>query len=409
MRRVVITGIGIISPVGNDRQSFAKNLEAGRHGIDFITGFDASAHKAKLAAEVKDFNPLDHMPKPEARRTDRFAQFAVAAAAQAVEDSGGLFAPPERTGAYVGAGIGGIATFEAEAGKCIKSGPSAVSPYFIAMMIPNMASGAISIKYGITGPTLPVVTACATSSHAIGEAFRTIKHGYADVILAGGSEAAITPLSVAGFTNNTALSLSEDKDSASIPFDARRNGFVMGEGAAVMVLEEYEQAKKRGAKIYAEISGYANTADASHITAPREDGRSAANAMAGALKEAGISTGSASKIYVNAHGTSTPLNDKIETLALKSVFGADAYSLAISSTKSMTGHCLGAAGAIEAAACALTLSSGIIFPTAGYLQADADCDLDYTVRGAVRKEVTAALSNSFGFGGHNACLCLTKV
>jgi len=277
------------------------------------------------------------------------------------------------------------------------------------MMIPNMASGAISIKYGITGPTLPVVTACATSSHAIGEAFRTIKHGYADVILAGGSEAAITPLSVAGFTNNTALSLSEDKDSASIPFDARRNGFVMGEGAAVMVLEEYEQAKKRGAKIYAEISGYANTADASHITAPREDGRSAANAMAGALKEAGISTGSASKIYVNAHGTSTPLNDKIETLALKSVFGADAYSLAISSTKSMTGHCLGAAGAIEAAACALTLSSGIIFPTAGYLQADADCDLDYTVRGAVRKEVTAALSNSFGFGGHNACLCLTKV
>lgn len=407
MRRVVVTGMGVISPVGNTVESFWDSLVEGRSGIDFITKFDIADYKVKIAAEVKGFDPHDYMEKGEIRKTDLFAQYAVAAAAQAVEDSDILGkVEPERFGVYVGSGIGGMSTFINECDKLLKGGPRKVSPLFVPMMISNMASGNIAIKYNAQGPSLPVVTACATSTNAVGEAFRSIRFGYADVILAGGAEATVNPLAIAGFTNCMALSTKNIPEESSIPFDKRRDGFVMGEGAGILVLEEYEHAKARGAKIYAEVSGYGNTCDAHHITAPHPEAVGGARAISLAMEEAGLQE--ETEIYINAHGTGTPLNDKSETIAIKKALGDRAYHVCISSTKSMTGHMLGAAGAIEAIASVLALKNGVIPPTVGYREKDEDCDLDYVPNTAREKDVSAALSVSLGFGGHNACIALRK-
>lgn len=407
MRRVVVTGMGVISPVGNTVESFWDSLVEGRSGIDFITKFDTADYKVKIAAEVKGFDPHDYMEKGEIRKTDLFAQYAVAAAAQAVEDSDILGkVEPERFGVYVGSGIGGMSTFINECDKLLKGGPRKVSPLFVPMMISNMASGNIAIKYNAQGPSLPVVTACATSTNAVGEAFRSIRFGYADVILAGGAEATVNPLAIAGFTNCMALSTKNIPEESSIPFDKRRDGFVMGEGAGILVLEEYEHAKARGAKIYAEVSGYGNTCDAHHITAPHPEAVGGARAISLAMEEAGLQE--ETEIYINAHGTGTPLNDKSETIAIKKALGDRAYHVCISSTKSMTGHMLGAAGAIEAIASVLALKNGVIPPTIGYREKDEDCDLDYVPNTAREKNVSAALSVSLGFGGHNACIALRK-
>jgi len=407
MRRVVVTGLGVISPVGNTAEAFWDSLISGRSGIDFITKFDTTDYKVKIAAEVKDFDPHDYMEKGEIRKTDLFAQYAIAAAAQAVEDSGILGkVEPERFGVYVGSGIGGMNTFINECDKLLKGGPRKVSPLFVPMMISNMASGNIAIKYNAQGPSLPVVTACATSTNAVGEAFRAIRFGYADAILAGGAEATVNPLAIAGFTNCMALSTKNIPEESSIPFDKRRDGFVMGEGAGILILEEYEHAKARGAKIYAEISGYGNTCDAHHITAPHPEAIGGARAISLAMEEAGLQE--ETEIYINAHGTGTPLNDKSETIAIKKALGDRAYHVCISSTKSMTGHMLGAAGAVEAIASVLALERGIIPPTIGYREKDEDCDLDYVPNTARKQEVNAALSVSLGFGGHNACIALRK-
>lgn len=403
MRRVVITGLGIISPVGNNIPDYFENLCQGVCGIGPITHFDTEGYKVHLAAEVKDFNPADYGLE-NTRRMDLYTQYAMAAARQAAEDSGIVGAvEPDRLGVYVGSGIGGIHTFAAETEKLLNRGPGRVSPLFIPMMIANIAAGNIAMAMDAQGPCLPVVTACATSTHTIGEAFHAIAHGYADAIFAGGSEAAVEPLAIAGFTNCQALSLSEDADAASLPFDARRKGFVIGEGAGILVLEEYEHAKARGAKIYAEICGYGNTCDAHHITAPRPDGQCASRAIQLAAQEAGMS--GADSIYINAHGTGTPLNDSSETTAIKLALGEQAAKkAAISSTKSMTGHMLGAAGAAEAIVCALALKEGILPPTIHYEQPDPACDLDYVPNEARKAQASLALSTSLGFGGHNACL-----
>lgn len=403
MRRVVITGLGIISPVGNNIPDYFENLCQGVCGIGPITHFDTEGYKVHLAAEVKDFNPADYGLE-NTRRMDLYTQYAMAAAKQAAEDSGILGAvQPERLGVYVGSGIGGIHTFAAETEKLLNRGPGRVSPLFIPMMIANIAAGNIAMAMDAQGPCLPVVTACATSTHTIGEAFHAIAHGYADAIFAGGSEAAVEPLAIAGFTNCQALSLSEDANAASLPFDARRKGFVIGEGAGILVLEEYEHAKARGAKIYAEICGYGNTCDAHHITAPRPDGQCASRAIQLAAQEAGMSD--ADSIYINAHGTGTPLNDSSETTAIKQALGEQAAKkAAISSTKSMTGHMLGAAGAAEAIVCVLALKAGILPPTIHYEQPDPACDLDYVPNTARKAQASLALSTSLGFGGHNACL-----
>ncbi|MDF1494639.1 beta-ketoacyl-ACP synthase II [Caproiciproducens sp. CPB-2] len=407
MRRVVVTGMGVISPVGNTVKAFWDSLVEGRSGIDFITKFDTADYKVKIAAEVKGFDPHDYMEKGEIRKTDLFSQYAIAAAAQAVEDSEILGkVEPERFGVYVGSGIGGMSTFINECDKLLKGGPRKVSPLFVPMMISNMASGNIAIKYNAQGPSLPVVTACATSTNAVGEAFRSIRFGYADVILAGGAEATVNPLAIAGFTNCMALSTKNIPEESSIPFDKRRDGFVMGEGAGILVLEEYEHAKARGAKIYAEVSGYGNTCDAHHITAPHPEAVGGARAISLAMEEAGLQE--ETEIYINAHGTGTPLNDKSETIAIKKALGDRAYHVCISSTKSMTGHMLGAAGAIEAIASVLALKNGVIPPTVGYREKDEDCDLDYVPNTAREKDVSAALSVSLGFGGHNACIALRK-
>ena len=403
MRRVVITGLGIISPVGNNIPDYFENLCQGVCGIGPITHFDTEGYKVHLAAEVKDFNPADYGLE-NTRRMDLYTQYAMAAAKQAAEDSGILGAiQPERLGVYVGSGIGGIHTFAAETEKLLNRGPGRVSPLFIPMMIANIAAGNIAMAMDAQGPCLPVVTACATSTHTIGEAFHAIAHGYADAIFAGGSEAAVEPLAIAGFTNCQALSLSEDANAASLPFDARRKGFVIGEGAGILVLEEYEHAKARGAKIYAEICGYGNTCDAHHITAPRPDGQCASRAIQLAAQEAGMSD--ADSIYINAHGTGTPLNDSSETTAIKQALGEQAAKkAAISSTKSMTGHMLGAAGAAEAIVCVLALKEGILPPTIHYEQPDPACDLDYVPNTARKAQASLTLSTSLGFGGHNACL-----
>ena len=382
---------------------------AGKNGIGPITKFDTTDFKAKLAAEVRDFDPKLYMEKPQILHSDLYAQLAMAAAVQAMEDSGiAGTVPGERMGVYIGTGIGGIQTFEAEHSKLLNKGPRRVSAYFIPMMIANIASSMIAIRYGCMGPAMPAVTACASGSNAIGEALRVVRHGYADAMICGGAEATVTPLAAAGFCNMQALSTSEDPDAASLPFDARRGGFVMGEGSGVLILEEYEHAKARGAKIYGEICGYGSTNDAYHITAPHPDGVGGARAMADALREAGY-TGD-ELVYVNAHGTGTHLNDAIETMALKKAFGEElARKLLISSTKSMTGHMLGAAGAVEAIVSLKALEDGVVPPTINLREADPACDLDYVPGTARTAPVTLALSNSLGFGGHNACLTFRKL
>ena len=408
-RRVVVTGMGCVTPLGNDLPTFWANLIAGKNGIGPITKFDTTDFKAKLAAEVREFDPKLYMEKPQILHSDLYAQLAMAAAVQAMEDSGlqGTL-PGERIGVYVGSGIGGIQTFEAEHAKLMNKGPRRVSAYFIPMMIANIASSMIAIRYGCMGPAMPAVTACASGSNAIGEALRVIRHGYADAMICGGAEATVTPLAAAGFCNMQALSTSEDPNAASLPFDARRGGFVMGEGSGILVLEEYEHAKARGAKIYGEVCGYGSTNDAHHITAPHPEGAGGARAMMDALREAGY-TGD-ELVYVNAHGTGTHLNDAIETMAIKKAFGEEkAKALLISSTKSMTGHMLGAAGAVEAIASLKALEEGIVPPTINLLEADPECDLNYVPGQAVQAPVTLALSNSLGFGGHNACLTFRKL
>jgi len=402
-RRVVVTGMGVISPIGNDVASFWENIIGGSCGIDFISRFDTADFKAKVAAEVKNFDPLLYFEKAEIRKTDLYTQYAMAAAVQAMEQSGleGTI-DSERLGVYIGSGIGGMETYTAECEKLLTSGPRRVSPFFIPMMISNIAAGSVAIRYHAQGPCLPMVTACATSSNTVGEAFRAIRYGYADAIIAGGSEATINPLAVAGFTNCMALSLSDDPLQSSIPFDKRRNGFVMGEGAGILILEEYNHAKERGATIYAELKGYGNTCDAYHITAPHPEAAGASRAIRDAIVEAGMEN--AASIYINAHGTSTPLNDKAETLAIKIALGEKSKTAFVSSTKSMTGHMLGAAGAVEAIVCVKALCEGILPPTIGYREPDEDCDLDIIPNTARMAKVELALSNSFGFGGHNACL-----
>lgn len=408
MRRVVITGMGAISPIGNNVAAMWTSMLAGRHGIGSITHFDTEPFKVKLAAEVKDFDAQRVLGGNEYKRYDRFIQFALAAADEAVADSGILGAvPEERLGVYIGSGVGGIGTTYQETEKLLQKGPRWVSPFLVPMMIGNMASGLAAIRYQAKGINLPVVTACATGSHSIGEAYRAIAHGYADAVIAGGSEAAINPISVAGFTSCMALTQETDPDRASIPFDLDRSGFVMGEGAGILILEEYEHAKARGARIHAEIAGYGNTCDAHHMTAPDPDAAGGSRAIVQALSE---NIGSSyHKMYINAHGTSTPLNDKGETLAIKAALGQRAYEdVIISSTKSMTGHMLGAAGAVEAIAAILALVEGQVPPTIGYRTADPDCDLDCVPNAARKADVDASLSLSLGFGGHNACLAFIK-
>lgn len=408
-RRVVVTGLGAITPIGNSVQDAWNSMVEGRCGIGEITYFDTTNYKAKLDAEVKDFNARDWMEKADTLRSDRFAQFAIASAVQAVEESGVIGTlPPERVAVYFGSGIGGIQTFTTEHNKLLERGPGRVSPFFVPMMIANMAAGMIAIRFNCQNAALPAVTACASGSNAIGEAVRAIRHGYADAAITGGTEAAITEPGVAGFINMQALSTATDPNAASLPFDKRRAGFVIGEGAAALILEEYEHAVKRGAKIYGEIVGYGSTCDAYHITAPRPDADGGRRAMVEAMQEAGYKAGES--VYINAHGTGTPLNDKGETIAIKKALGEeDARKAVISSTKSMTGHMLGAAGAIEAIACLKALETGIIPPTINLLEPDPDCDLDYVPNTAREKKIDIALSNSLGFGGHNACLAFRRV
>ena len=408
-RRVVITGLGAITPVGNDVKTFWESLKAGKNGITAITKFDSSDYKAHVAGEVKNFDPLEYMDKSELRKSDLFSQYAMAAAVQAMNDSGidGKI-DPERLGVYFGSGIGGISTFANQVETLGEKGPKRVSAYFIPMMIANIAGGNIAIRFNAQGSCLPITTACATSNNEIGEAYRAIKHGYLDAIIAGGAEAAITPIGVAGFGNMTALSSNPDPDEACCPFDKRRSGFVMGEGGAALILEEYEHAKARGAHIYAEIVGYGATDDAHHMTAPHPEGRGGARAIRMALEEAGADI-TKEKIYINAHGTSTPLNEKSETLAIKGAFGEYAKNVIVSSTKSMTGHMLGAAGAVEAIASALAVKENIVPPTINYKEPDPECDLDVCPNEARAVELDLALSVSLGFGGHNACIALRKV
>lgn len=408
-KRVVVTGMGAVTPLGNTAGEFWENIKNGVVGIDHITKVNTENYKVKLAAEVKGFNPEKYIEKKETKRMDLFSQYGIYAAGEAIADAGlseDIVKENDRVGVIVGSGIGGLNTMEEQIIKLSEKGPGRVGPLFIPMAIGNMAAGNISIKFGITGICTSIVTACSCATNCIGEAFRNIKHGYSDVILAGGTEASVTGIGLAGFTSLTALSLSEDPKRASIPFDKERNGFVMGEGAGVLVLEEYEHAKKRNAKIYAEIVGYGTNGDAYHMTSPRPDGSGAAKAMALAVKEAGIEKEQID--YINAHGTSTPPNDSGETQAIKTAFGSHAYNLAVSSTKSMTGHLLGAAGAVEAIICANALKDGFMPPTMGLQVPDENCDLNYVPNKGIEKDLNYVLSNSFGFGGHNAVLCMKK-
>ena len=409
MRRVVVTGLGAVNAIGNDVPTMWENLIAGKHGIAPITRFDLTDFRATLAAEVKDFDPLLYLDRSEVRRHDLYIQYAIAAAQQAFEDSGieGNI-DPKRIGCYFSSGIGGMTTMVEEQTKLLSKGPRRVSPYAITNMMGNAGAGFVAIKHNCKGPCMDIATACASSTHAVGEAYRNILHGYTDAMVAGGAEVTITPLGVAGFINCQALSTSEDPDRASIPFDKERNGFVMGEGSAALILEEYEHAKARGAKIYAEVVGYGTTCDAHHITAPDPEGEGGADAIAEAL--AGIGEYDPSRVYVNAHGTSTPMNDKIETKAIKRAFGEEnAYKLLVSSTKGATGHMLGAAGATEAVISVLALTNDTVPPTLGYQVPDPECDLDIVPNTARKAELDAALSTSLGFGGHNGCLAFRKV
>ena len=410
--RVVITGLGVVSPVGNNVTDFWNSLVDGKCGIDLIKGFEEYELPVSVAGQVKDFNPeADGLERNDIRRNDKFCIFALAAAAQAMTDSGlksGENIEPERLGVYIGSGIGGMETFVNETEKLLNEGVRRISPLFVPMMISNIASGNVAIKHNAQGVCLPIVTACATGTHAIGEAYRAIKHGYADAIIAGGAEATIHPLAIGGFANSKALSRSEDPLKASIPFNANRNGFVMGEGAGVLILESLESAQKRGAKIYAEVVGYGNSCDAHHVTAPSPDGIPASRAIKQSLTEAGFDP-EKDLLYINAHGTSTPLNDKTETAAIKLAMGEEAARKAIiSSTKSMTGHMLGATGAVELIAATLTVKNGIVTPTIGLDEPDPECDLDYTPNFARKADITLAISNSLGFGGHNGCVAVRK-
>ena len=408
MNRVVVTGLGVVSPVGNDVPTFWHALCAGECGIGPITKFDTTDYKVKVAGEVRGFDPKQYMEKLDILHSDLYTQFAMGAACQAMEDSGiAGTVDEERIGVYIGTGIGGIATFMDEHRKLIEKGPRRVSPYFIPMMIANMASSMIAMRFHCKGPALPMVTACASGSNAIGEAMRLIRHGYADAMVAGGAEATVNALAAAGFSNMQALSVAEDPAQASLPFDARRTGFVMGEGAGVLVLEELGHAQARGAKIYAELTGYGSTCDAHHMTAPDPSAEESARAIADAWRETGIDT---DRVYFNAHGTGTPMNDRIETLAIKKALGdARAHRICISSTKSMTGHMLGAAGGAEAVAAVLALRDGIAPPTIGLTEPDPECDLDYVPLTARRADFDMALSSSLGFGGHNACLAFARI
>ncbi len=408
-KRVVITGIGVISPIGIGKEKFTESLKNGVSGVDLISSFDVSQYPTKIAAEVKDFNPEDYIEKKKVRRMDRFCQFALAAAKMAIEDSQLDLNKEDlsRIGVIIGSGIGGIATIEREMEVLLTKGPSRTSPFLIPMEIINIAAGEIAIQYGFKGPNYGVVSACASSTHAIGDALRILRYGDAEVIITGGSEAAITPLGLSGFCAAKALSTRNDEPKkASRPFDKNRDGFVMGEGAAIFVLETLEHAIKRNAKIYGELAGYAATDDAWHITAPREDCTTQALCMKLALQDAEVSPSEVD--YINAHGTSTQLNDKYETLAIKQIFGEYAYKIPISSTKSMTGHLLGAAGAVELAAILMCMENNFIHPTINYEVPDPECDLYYVPNQPIEKEINVALSNSFGFGGHNAAIVVKR-
>ncbi|MBQ1389462.1 MAG: beta-ketoacyl-ACP synthase II [Clostridia bacterium] len=408
MRRVVVTGMGALTPIGNSVPEYLENVKKGVNGIDVVTYFDVSDLKSKFAAQLKNPDLSAVIDKATIRKMDLFAQYALYAAEEAVNDSGILGkVDPYRFGVYFGSGIGGFETILTEHETYLSKGARRVSPLFIPKMIYNIAAGNISIKYKAKGTNMSLSTACATGATAVGEAYRAIKHGYADAIICGGTEAGINPLSTAGFSQCKALSTAETKDTASLPFDKRRKGFVMGEGSAVLIIEEYEHAVNRGAKIYAEIVGYGSTNDAYHITSPDPSAESTAQAIKLSLE--GFEVPEASKIYVNAHGTGTHLNDITETLAFKQVFKEDAYKLHISSTKSMTGHMLGAAGTIEAITAIDTLRTGIIPPTINLLEKDEECDLDYTPLTAVKADIELALSTNLGFGGHNACLAFKAV
>lgn len=411
-RRVVVTGVGVITPLGNDVQTYWTNLLEGACGIDYIRSIPDDDLPVKIAGEVKDFNPADYGIEPGfARKQDKFTIYAVAAAWQAVKQSGISSAEdgnidPFRLGVYVGSGIGGFSTLMRESEKMFKEGTKWVSPLFIPTMISNIAAGNVAIRNNACGPCLPVVTACATSTHAIGEAFRAIKYGHADAIITGGSEAAINPLAIAGFANAKALSKAEDPKYASLPFNKNRGGFVMAEGAAMLILEEYEHAKARGAEILAEVCGYGNTCDAHHVTAPRPDGKTQAAAIKMALDEAGYTSDDI--LYINAHGTGTALNDVSETAAFKIALGEDAYKAHISSIKGGVGHMLGAAGAAEAVASILALKNGVVPPTVNLDEIEPECDLNYTPNTPVQAELTMAISDSLGFGGHNGCVAFRK-
>lgn len=408
-RRVVITGMGAITPVGHDLKQTWQSLINGVSGIDKITHFDSSNLPVQIAAEIKNYKAEDYFDAKEARKLDIYTQYAMIAAREAVKDAGleaGNF-DPNRTGVITGAGIGGILTFEEECVKCHTAGPRRISPFFIPKMIGNIAAAHISIEHNLKGINFNVMSACASANHALGTALRSIQYGDADIIISGGTEAAVTPLAVGGFTSMRALSTrNEDPQTASRPFDKERDGFVMSEGAAFLVLEELNHALARGAKIYAELKGYGASGDAFHITAPVEDGEGSARALSMAIQDAGLKPEDID--YINAHGTSTPLNDKGETRSLKTCFGERAYQIKINSTKSMVGHMLGAAAAIEAIACAKSIETGIIHPTINLVNPDPDCDLDYTVGTAIKQEVNAAISNSLGFGGHNSAIVITR-
>ena len=406
-RRVVVTGMGAITPIGNSVEEFWNGIKEGKTGFGPITYFDTADYRCKLAAEVKDFDPTQYMDKKSARRMEQFCQFAVAAAGQAIADAGLTMEQedPYMVGCSVGSGIGSLQAMEREYDRLKEKGPGRVGPMLVPLMISNMAAGNVSIAYGLKGKSLNVVTACATGTHSIGEAYRTIQYGDADVMIAGGTESSITPIGIAGFSALTALSFSEDPERASIPFDKERNGFVMGEGSAIVVLEELEHAKRRGAKIYAELTGYGCSSDAYHITSPAEDGSGAATAMLNALKDGGVAPEQLT--YINAHGTSTHHNDLFETRAIKLAFGEHAYDLKINSTKSMVGHLLGAAGAVEFVTCVKEIQEGYIHRTVGLRETEEELDLNYC-RDSYEEEVPYALTNSLGFGGHNASLLLKK-
>ncbi|MBY0087222.1 beta-ketoacyl-ACP synthase II [Brevibacillus sp. M2.1A] len=408
-RRVVITGVGVVSPVGNDAQTFWNSLLEGKSGIDRVAAFDASDYPTQIAGEVKNFDPEQYMDKKDIRRTDRFVQFGLAAAKMAVEDAKLEITPEnaERVGVYIGSGIGGLTTWEEQHSVLLEKGPRRVSPFFIPMLIANMASGAVSIQYGAKGPTSSAITACATGTNAIGDALRLIQFDHADVMIAGGAEATVRPMAFAGFCSAKAMSTRNDEpQKASRPFDQDRDGFVMGEGAGVLILEELEHAKKRGATIIAEVIGYGMSADAHHITSPSPGGEGAARCMASALKDAGVDPTEVQ--YINAHGTSTDQGDIAETQAIKRVFGEHAYKLAVSSTKSMTGHLLGATGGVEAIATAYALRDQVLPPTINLENPDPECDLDYVPNHARKATVHVAVSNTFGFGGHNATIVLKR-